>query len=73
MATTLQEILERYEHEPASTHAVVAEMPDAHATFRPHERSLSWGQLVHRAALHGQRAIGSPLQADGPPTQGPRP
>jgi hypothetical protein len=29
MATTLQEILERYEHEHASTHAVIAAMPDA--------------------------------------------
>jgi hypothetical protein len=30
MATTLQEILERYKHEHASTHAVIAAMPDAH-------------------------------------------
>jgi hypothetical protein len=73
MATTLREILERYAHEHVATHAVIAAMPDAHAPFRPHERSLSRGQLVHWAALHGQRAIGSPLQADGPPARGPRP
>ena len=46
MATTLPEILERYEHEHASTHAVIAAMPDDHASFRPHERSMSWGQLA---------------------------
>ena len=50
MATTLQEILERYEHEHASTHAVIAAMPDAHASFRPHERSLSWAQLAWHVA-----------------------
>jgi hypothetical protein len=46
MATTMKEILERYEHEHASTHAVIAAMPEVHASFRPHERSLSWGQLA---------------------------
>jgi hypothetical protein len=51
MATTLQEILERYEHEHASTYAVIAAMPDAHASFRPHERSLSWGQLAWHLAI----------------------
>jgi (2Fe-2S) ferredoxin/uncharacterized damage-inducible protein DinB len=50
MATTMQEILERYEHEHASTHAVIAAMPDAHASFRPHERSLSWAQLAWHVA-----------------------
>jgi uncharacterized damage-inducible protein DinB len=50
MATTLQEILERYEHEHASTHAVIAAMPDAHASFRPHERSRSWAQLAWHVA-----------------------
>ena len=46
MATTLQEILERYEHEHASTHAVIAAMPDAHSSFLPRERSLDWAQLA---------------------------
>ena len=50
MATTLQEILERYEHEHASTHAVIAAMPDAHSSFRPHERSLDWAQLAWHVA-----------------------
>jgi hypothetical protein len=50
MATTLQEILERCEHEYASTHAVIAAMPEAYASFRPHERSLSWAQLAWHVA-----------------------
>jgi (2Fe-2S) ferredoxin/uncharacterized damage-inducible protein DinB len=50
MATTMKEILERYEHEHASTHAVIAAMPEVHASFRPHERSLSWGQLAWHVA-----------------------
>jgi (2Fe-2S) ferredoxin/uncharacterized damage-inducible protein DinB len=50
MATTMQEILERYAHEHASTHAVFAAMPDDHALFRPHERSMSWAQLAWHVA-----------------------
>ncbi len=50
MATTMKEILERYEHQHASTHAVIAAMPEVHASFRPHERSLSWGQLAWHVA-----------------------
>jgi hypothetical protein len=50
MATTLQEILERYEPEHTSTHAVIAAMPDDRASFRPHERSMGWGQLAWHVA-----------------------
>ena len=50
MSTTMQEILERYEHEHASTHAVFAAMPDDHTSFRPHERSMSWAQLAWHVA-----------------------
>jgi hypothetical protein len=50
MATALREILERYACEHASIQAVVATMPEADASFRPHERSLSWGQLAWHVA-----------------------
>ena len=65
MATTLQEILERYEHEHASTHAVIGAMTDAHASFRPHERAMSWAQLAwHVATTPLYYAVG-PRQREG--------
>ena len=78
MATTMQEILERYVHEHDSTHAVFAAMPDAHACI-PSARALpelgaaGLARGHHAALLRGVRFSSSRRSQGGTSTAPGRP
>ena len=71
-----QTLLPEFDHEAAVTRTVLERVPEAHADWRPHPKSMALGQLaIHIAAIPGWGIVTlRDRELDlAPPGGGPRP
>ncbi len=72
--TTMQELLQELEQEARSTRRVLERVPEERLDWRPHEKSLTLGQLaMHVAAIPGRIAELATRETFDVRTQIPRP
>lgn len=70
---TVQELLQELEQEAPATRRVLARVPGALFDWRPHERSMSMGQLAHHVAQLPHGIVASTLLPSFDPGELPPP
>lgn len=70
---TVQELLQELEQEAPATRRVLARVPAEKFDWRPHERSMSMGQLAHHLAQLPQGIVYATLQSSFDPGALPPP
>lgn len=69
---TVTELLQELEQEAPATRRVLARVPTEQLDWRPHERSMSMGELAHHLAQLPRGIVSSTLQPSFDPSAAPR-